>query len=274
MDNNNNGTFWPSYVDVMTTLFAIMLVLFAVSFSRFKIKEKELIQTVDSLQVTQGQLKDIIDEYDNILTIYSIVGKIDSTDYFGYNEEYLKHLFQINVEYQAKEYAINKLKLDLVDKAAADKKRDSIIAAGRLVQNTILELNERMPETKDNNIKFLVIIEGQSSRIPFNEGPWRNNYTLSYLRAQYLNAFWKENGIDFNAIPRCELLISGSGEEGVPRVLPDEDALRQLYPAVLDYNKQWSQIEEKNQRFLINIVPVLGNIDSTREKINQYTGKK
>lgn len=275
MDNNNNGTFWPSYVDVMTTLFAIMLVLFAVSFSRFKIKEKELIQTVDSLQVTQGYLKDIIDEYDNILTIYSIVGKIDSTDYFGYNEEYLKHLFQINVEYQAKEYAIiNKLKLDLVDKAAADKKRDSIIAAGRLVQNTILELNERMPETKDNNIKFLVIIEGQSSRIPFNEGPWRNNYTLSYLRAQYLNAFWKDNGIDFNAIPRCELLISGSGEEGVPRVLPDENALRQLYPVVYDYNKQWSQIEEKNQRFLINIVPVLGNIDGTREKINKYTGKK
>lgn len=274
MDGDNNGSFWPSYVDVMTTLFAIMLVLFAVSFSRFKIKEKELMQTVDSLQITQGQLKDIIDEYDNILTIYSIVGRIDSSGYFGYNDEYLKHLFQINVEYQTKEYAINKLKLDLTDKDAADKKRDSIIAAGMLVKKTVLELNDKMPETKDNNIKFLVIIEGQSSRIPYNEGPWKNNYTLSYLRAQYLNAFWKENGIDFNAIPRCELLISGSGEEGVPREIPNESELRQLYPIAYDYHKKWTQIEEKNQRFLINIVPVLGNIDSTREKINRYTGKR
>ena len=147
---------------------------------------------------------------------------------------------------QTKEYAINKLKLDLTDKDAADKKRDSIIAAGMLVKKTVLELNDRMPETEDNNIKFLVIIEGQSSRIPYNEGPWKNNYTLSYLRAQYLNAFWKENGIDFNAIPRCELLISGSGEEGVPREIPDENELRQLYPIGYDYHRQWTQIEEKN----------------------------
>lgn len=26
MDGKNNGSFWPSYVDVMTTLFAITLV--------------------------------------------------------------------------------------------------------------------------------------------------------------------------------------------------------------------------------------------------------
>lgn len=273
MDNNNNGTFWPSYVDVMTTLFAIMLVLFAVSFSRFKIKEKELTQKVEELRDTETRLQEIVDEYDDILKIYSTVGKIDATDYFGYNKPYLKHLFQINVEYQTKEYAINKLKLDLTDVNAADKKRDSIVAAGELIKNTIIELNNSLPDTVENNIKFLVIIEGQSSKIPFNEGPWRNNYTLSYLRAQYLNAFWKENGIDLNSIPRCELLISGSGEEGVPRELPNANELRRLYPADKDYYKQWNLIEEKNQRFLINIVPVLGNIDSSREKIERIKGK-
>lgn len=43
MDSRNNkSAFWPSYVDIMTTLFAIMLVLFAVSYSRFKIKQREL----------------------------------------------------------------------------------------------------------------------------------------------------------------------------------------------------------------------------------------
>ena len=273
MDNNNNGTFWPSYVDVMTTLFAIMLVLFAVSFSRFKIKEKELTQKVEELRDTETRLQEIVDEYDDILKIYSTVGEIDATDYFGYNKPYLKHLFQINVEYQTKEYAINRLKLDQIDVNAANKKRDSIVAAGELIKNTIIELNNSLPDTVENNIKFLVIIEGQSSKIPFNEGPWRNNYTLSYLRAQYLNAFWKENGIDLNSIPRCELLISGSGEEGVPRELPNVNELRRLFPADKDYYKQWNLIEEKNQRFLINIVPVLGNIDSSREKIERIKGK-
>lgn len=273
MDGNNNGSFWPSYVDVMTTLFAIMLVLFAVSFSRFKIKEKELTEKVEELRDTETRLQEIVDEYDDILKIYSTVGKIDATDYFGYNKPYLKHLFQINVEYQTKEYAINKLKLDLADVNAANKKRDSIVAAGELIRNTIIELNNSITDTEDNNIKFLVIIEGQSSRIPFNEGPWRNNYTLSYLRAQYLNAFWKEHGIDLNSIPRCELIISGSGEEGVPREVPDKTRLTQLFPNSVDYQKQWHKLEERNQRFLINIVPVLGNIDSTREKIEKIKGK-
>ena len=56
MDGKNNGSFWPSYVDIMTTLFAIMLVLFTVSFSRFKIKEK--------------QLQALVDEYENIITVH------------------------------------------------------------------------------------------------------------------------------------------------------------------------------------------------------------
>ena len=101
MDAKNNGSFWPSYVDIMTTLFAITLILFAVSFSRFKIKQK--------------QLQSLVDEYENIITVYSTVGAIDSTRYFGYNGQYLKHLFTVNVEYQQKEYRIDKLKLDITD---------------------------------------------------------------------------------------------------------------------------------------------------------------
>lgn len=262
MDGQNNGTFWPSYVDIMTTLFAIMLILFAVSFARFKVKEGELKQK-------EVQLQQIVDEYDNILQLYSTVGEIDNTEFFGYNPKYLKHLFQINVEYQQKEFAIDRLQLDMIDRYAANKKRDSIIAAGRLIQKTIKQLNQKMPQTKDNNIKFLVIIEGQSSRIPFNESPWKNNYTLSYMRAQYLNEFWKANGIDLEKLSRCELLISGSGEGGVPRVMPDNIIKKSDFANDTDYLKRWFAEEAKNQRFLINIVPVLGNIDSTREKIER-----
>ena len=159
MDGNRHGSFWPSYVDIMTTLFAIMLILFAVTYSRFKIK--------------QVQLQSLVDEYENIITVYSTVGTIDSTKYFGYNEEYLKHLFTVDVEYQTKEYHINKLKLDLTDTVSANKKREDIIAAGKIVKNTIESLEQN--DSLKNNIKFLVVIEGQASKVAFNESDWANN---------------------------------------------------------------------------------------------------
>ena len=259
MNKKTNGSFWPSYVDVMTTLFAIMLVLFVVSYSRFKNKEE--------------QLKSLVDEYENIITVYSTVGSIDSTAYFGYNEEYLKHLFTVDVEYQLKEYRIDKLKLDKKNKEAADNKRDSIIQAGKLIKETILKLEETKG-IKDgaihNNIKFLVVIEGQASKISFNIDDWHNNYTLSYLRASFLNDFWKQNNIDLASIPRCELIISGSGEGGVPRIIPNEETIRNKAADAKDFVRLWEEVEGKNQRFLIHIVPVIGNIDVTKEKIDAY----
>ena len=258
MDGKNNGSFWPSYVDIMTTLFAITLVLFAVSFSRFKIKEK--------------QLQSLVDEYENIITVYSTVGSIDSTKYFGYNEEYLKHLFTVDVEYQQKEYKIDKLKLDETDKIAADNKRDSIIQAGMIVKNTIMKLEKS--DSIKSNIKFLVVIEGQASKVGFNIDDWQNNYTLSYLRAQFLNEFWKLHGIDLASIPQCELIISGSGEGGVPRVIPDYKKLKAEASSEKEFWEKWTVEEGKNQRFLIHIVPVIGNIDVKKEKFDNFRRKK
>ena len=257
MDGNRHGSFWPSYVDIMTTLFAIMLILFAVTYSRFKIK--------------QVQLQSLVDEYENIITVYSTVGTIDSTKYFGYNEEYLKHLFTVDVEYQTKEYHINKLKLDLTDTVSANKKREDIIAAGKIVKNTIESLEQN--DSLKNNIKFLVVIEGQASKVAFNESDWANNYTLSYLRAQFLNKFWQENNINLAEIPRCEVIISGSGEGGFPRVIPNEILLRESYPNPKEYAQKWIEEESKNQRFLVHIVPVIGNIDVTKEKIEKLKEK-
>ena len=261
MDGKNNGSFWPSYVDIMTTLFAITLILFAVSFSRFKIKQK--------------QLQSLVDEYENIITVYSTVGAIDSTRYFGYNGQYLKHLFTVNVEYQQKEYRIDKLKLDITDTEAANNKRDSIIQAGNIVKETILKLKKDTTINKNgNNIKFLVIIEGQASKVKFNIDDWHNNYTLSYLRAQFLNEFWKNNGIDLASIPKCELIISGMAEGGLARVVPDTAAIISESTDQQDFARRWNQEEGKNQRFLIHVVPVIGNIDVTKEKINRIRGKR
>lgn len=253
MERKEGKTFWPSYVDVMTTLFAVMLVLFAVSYSRFKVKEV--------------QLRSLVDEYENIITVYSAVGKIDSTKFFDYNAEYLKHLFTVDVEYQQREYRTDRLVLDITSPAAARQKRDSILAAGRLVKETIEGIEKHRHGAA--NIKFLVVVEGQASRVAFSQGDWQNNYTLSYLRAQFLVDYWKRHDIDLAAIPHCELIIAGSGEGGVPRVLPDETWLRRRWGKGKEYATHWIAEESRNQRFLIHIVPVIGNIDVTRERIDQ-----
>ncbi len=64
MENNTKGSFWQSYVDIMTTLFAIMLVLFVVSYTLFKVKEKEL-------QVLTDHFIEILDIYDGVGNIHS-----------------------------------------------------------------------------------------------------------------------------------------------------------------------------------------------------------
>ena len=260
MDEKNNGSFWPSYVDVMTTLFAITLVLFAVSFSRFKIKEK--------------QLQVLVDEYESIVNVYSTVNEIDKTGAFRYDPTYLKHLMNIEIKYQQKEYSMYKLAEDVYDSIAAEKIRAAVKADGDTIMAKITKLEESIPDSLKRNIKFLIVIEGQSSKVGFNEGDWKNNYTLSYLRAQFLNKFWIEQGLDFDNMPRCELLISGSGEGGKPRININEDSLHQSFPDNKEYWKHWVEEEEKNQRFLVNIVPVIGNIDVTKEKMNQLKSKK
>ena len=234
MENNRNNAFWPSYVDIMTTLFAIMLILFAVSFGKFH-KEK------GELELKEKKLLEYRDKYREITSIYEAVENIDST-YFTFNEEYVKHIFNIQVTYQTGAFDLYKLQADASgNKLQADALRRKIIDAGEEIRKTIefLQHNDSIKQ----DIKYLVVREGQASKDGFNDDAYHNNYVLSYQRALGLHRFWQRNGIDFSNMDKCELIISGSGEKGVPR-----DAVNEF----------------RNQRFLIHIVPVIGKIQ--REK--------
>ena len=234
MDSNRNNAFWPSYVDIMTTLFAIMLILFAVSFGKFH-KEK------GELELKEKKLLEYRDKYREITSIYEAVENIDST-YFTFNEEYVKHIFNIQVTYQTGAFDLYKLQADASgNRLQADALRKKIIDAGEEIRKTIefLQHNDSIKQ----DIKYLVVIEGQASKDGFNDDAYHNNYVLSYQRALGLHRFWQRNGIDFSNMDKCELIISGSGEKGVPR-----DATNEF----------------RNQRFLIHIVPVIGKIQRER----------
>lgn len=233
--NNRNNAFWPSYVDIMTTLFAIMLILFAVSFGKFH-KEK------GELELKEKRLLEYKEKYREITSIYEAVENIDST-YFKFNEQYVKHIFNIQVTYQTGAFDLNRLQADAQgDASAADALRAKIVAAGKEIQKTIEYLQNN--DSIKQDIKYLVVIEGQASADGFNDDAYRNNNVLSYQRALGLHQFWQKNGIDFSNMNKCELVISGSGEKGVPRDMTNE---------------------KLNQRFLIHIVPVIGKIQ--RDKL-------
>lgn len=248
MRDKNRVSFWPSYVDVMTTLFAIMVVLFAVSYSRFRVKEAEL--------------KKIVNKYEEIQSIYKVVENIDST-YFEFNPKYVKHIFKIQVTYQTGKFKLDQLQDDIVDKSAADKVREQIKSAGREIESTIKRLQDSTFTNQD--IKYLVVIEGQASADGYNNDDYFNNDVLSYQRALALHRFWKDKaGIDFSNMPKCELVISGSGEGGVPRFTEQDfkNSKEYLSSVGTDREKMWKKEdwEKYNQRFLIHIVPVIGNI--------------
>lgn len=273
LGRKNRESFWPSYVDIMTTLFAVMLILFAVSYARFKLKE--------------GQLEMLVNEYKDIIDVYSTVDAIDKTGYYAYDKQYLKHTLTVSIAYQDKEYDISsKLLYDLTNKAKADEVREKIRHAGQEVQKIIYNLEENGEDSK--NIKFLIVIEGQSSKIPFNDNDWQNNETLSYLRAKFLRKFWTDpisqggcglfqrtSENDVNS--KCEIIVAGSGEGGVPRYYykGGEDPVslnpaEEKYSTINNITKEdfpgWRKVEQQNQRFLINIIPIIGNIDVTKAK--------
>ena len=242
MKQKHKDSFWPTYVDIMTTLFALMVVLFAVSYSRFRVNEAEL--------------KKIVNKYEEIQSIYKVVENIDST-YFEFNPQYVKHIFRIQVTYQVGKFSLYELEDDIKDVEKAELLRRKIIDAGKEIQKTIVSLQQS--ESKKQDIKYLVVIEGQASADGYNINDYYNNDVLSYQRALALHRFWKDvANIDFSKMSKCELVISGSGEGGIPRFTEDDYKKSSEYSSGTVVRK--ADYERFNQRFLIHIVPVIGNI--------------
>ena len=212
-----SNTFWASYVDVMTNLFAITLVLFVISFFWFRHINKEL-------SVRE-------EEYRRIQKLNNAIKTLDNNAYFTYNEEHQKHILNLSIQFRTG-YNYYEIPNHLVDPS----KVYEIKKVGESIIKSIEELRkEYASEQNSYRIKFLVVIEGQASR----NGDEYPNYILSYQRALSLKKLW--DGVSYNGKKitdeelNCEVVVSGSGWYGAPREIE----------------------EYKNQRFLVHIVPVI-----------------
>lgn len=203
----------------MTSLFFVMLVLFILVFSMQNKIIQDLDQAKTELEDKNGILKVAKEELDRIKEIEKTINNIDK-NYFSYDSINKKHILQMSFLYPTGSPDISRITPD---------KRPDLIKAGEVIKDLILKYPE------EENIKYLVVIEGQAS----NDG-WNGNDNLSYHRAQSLVNLWESNNVGLNRLKNCEIIIAGSGVKGVPREYPDTP------PA--------------NQRFLITIVPKIGEM--------------
>lgn len=113
----------------------------------------------------------------------------------------------------------------------AESDKEYLLEVGYSISSLIDRMQKKY---KGQEIRYMIVIEGMSSKDLY----FRNN-ELSYERALALYNLWINNGIQFDS-EICELQIAGSGVNGVGR----------------------SNIESENQRFLIQVIPKIGNLDT------------
>ena len=174
---------------------------------------------------------------EELAKIKELEGSVQAIDqhYFAYNEEFKKHVLKIEVKYDVYSADISRIpkgtQYDLVE-------------AGKKIREFVDSVYNKY------NSPFLIVVEGQSSKGPYWRNVHENNDVLSYERALALVGLWESKGINLRSdeySKKCELLICGSGDRGVMRVQPDDK-----------YN-------EKNQRFLIHVIPKPGIVNSKNE---------
>ena len=100
----------------------------------------------------------------------------------------------------------------------------------------VLHVNGEPAKLEKIDDRYLIVIEGMASKDGYAQ-----NDELSYRRSLALARLWERNNVSFD--PNiCELQIAGSGTKGIGRFSGSD--------------------EVKNQRFLIQIVPKIGDIGS------------
>jgi len=229
----NNNIFWISFSDLMTSLFFVVLVLYVITYVMLK---KEITTKAKMVENLEQKLKvyDLVEQ--NLKPL-----KNDS-HLFRYEEKYKRFTLAFDVKFELSQYEIKKGKIKNFNETSKN-----IISVGKKLQKTIDILARKKAENPSmKNVSYLVIISGYASHLL---NPTQvDDYELSYKRAYSLWDYWKNIGVDFESEKYkglIDLQISGNGWGGVGRFKRDPN--------------NFFRNETKNQRFIIQILPKIGN---------------
>lgn len=184
MQGKGSAFFWPSFTDLMTSLFFIMLVLYILTFLKLTNQQK----------VTEQQLK-------KIKEIQAAVKELPQ-DYFQYDSVYKRFSLVQNVEFELGEDVIK------------NKDVNYLLNVGNSIRELINNLKSKYA---NQDIKYVVLIEGMASNDRYPE-----NYPLSYKRAWAVLKLWQSNGIYLDPTV-CDVQVAGSGTAGIGRFPGSEE---------------------------------------------------
>jgi hypothetical protein len=237
VEEKRKDFFWPSYVDLMTALFAVVLVLFVLSYYNLNKKKKEL----ENLVKIKEQEAAILNKVKSNFKLFESEPEIF---YFDSIYNRIQLAFQIKFRKGLQYYHITESNIE-GDFYNTQQKLDDLGRKLKSIIDAFKKQKETDPAMKD--ISYLLVISGSASK--FQGDDPNQNYLLSYQRALSLQEYWKDNlNIDFDS-PQyhdiIELQISGVGFGGVGRFN-------------IPYDPNNISEEEKNQRFIIDIAPKIG----------------
>jgi len=291
MKRDINSLFWLSYADLMTALFVTVLVLFVLSFNMFTKRETALKSTEEELRLRSLELEEQHNELSKQSKDLEVL-RVRTANYKKKDYDFNKLKQALNEEESLSGTLIQQLQdernylFTLQDQLEEERGRLSVLESEyqklKEIQKSIENLDPRYfvyqarykrhvlkPQVQfakgaseiddyykaslieagkalkqlvsrlkpDDNIKYLLIIEGMASKDDYDK-----NYELSYERALSLYRLWEAQGIRYDS-ERYEIIIAGSGEGGIGRD---------------------NAVEARNQRFLIQIVPKIGDLSDLK----------
>lgn len=216
MNSKKTDFFWPSYTDLMTSLFFIMLVLFVLVFAKQSRQIKDLERQLAIVNAVDENLKPL---------------KSD-TSLFTYEENYKRFKLSFDVKFYPDKYKISESDLENFSLTI-----DNIDKAGLKLKSIIDGLKKsKESDAKLKDVSYILVIAGYASKT----GEENHNYELSYQRALSLRNYWRTKGIDFESSVYNNLIdlqLSGNGWGGVGRQSNEEDNQRfliQIFPKIGD----------------------------------------
>lgn len=244
-----SNLFWIGLSDLMISMFFIMLVIAVVQIGINVNKQdenleliKETVKLKKKVEILEDQAVVLKEEKKVIETVQKNIEKLkEKEDLFQYDSIYKRYTLRFNVEFFKAKNEISKN--DIKD---YDVTRRKLIQTGKELFKIVENLDKLKKENDSyKEISYMIVISGSASKTGLTD----KNYELSYLRAYNLYKFWKnELGVDFDNRKYhnlIELQIAGNGIGGVGRV-------------EVAHGKNYT---EKNQRFIINVIPKLGSLN-------------
>lgn len=188
MKAKGSSFFWPSFTDLMTSLFFIMLVLYVLTYLKLTNQQKATEQQLNKIKEIQAAVKEL------------------PKDYFAYDSIYKRFSLVRNIEFVSREDIIK------------DNDIQYLVDVGNSIRTLIQTLKVKYA---NQDIKYVVIIEGMAS-----SDNYADNFPLSYKRAWAVQKLWQQRGIMPDQSV-CEIQIAGSGTGGIGRFPSTEETKNQ-----------------------------------------------